>query len=259
MIARVDFVFTATRPAATYVGLHQHSCHELVYYASGTGKTQIENTKREYHPNHYALVTAGTPHDEQRFEHTNVICVGFHLEGQELPLLRNSLYADMTHLPVLRSLQDMLTEMQSQQAYQTHKLNALMSMIVIDHLRMAAPADFGHNQDNFGYTRNFMDENFNQKMTLESLAAMAGYSSDHFRHQFKTKFGLSPMQYLLNKRLENARRLLLYSNLSVTSIAMECGFSTDAQFCTLFKREQGTSPRAFRQRSEEKEVWGGQN
>ncbi|MNG21073.1 Exoenzyme S synthesis regulatory protein ExsA [compost metagenome] len=75
---------------------------------------------------------------------------------------------------------------------------------------------------------------------------MADYSYDRFRHLFKQTYGVSPGEYILNKRIKHAIELLLHTHISITSIAMECGFSTDAQFCTLFKREIGESPRSYR-------------
>ncbi|WP_189010535.1 helix-turn-helix domain-containing protein [Paenibacillus marchantiophytorum] len=42
------------------------------------------------------------------------------------------------------------------------------------------------------------------------------------------------------------KKLIRHTNISIISIALECGFSTDAQFCTIFKREIGETPRAYR-------------
>jgi AraC-like DNA-binding protein len=58
-------------------------------------------------------------------------------------------------------------------------------------------------------------------------------------HLFKNNFGVSPMQYVINKRLEKAA-------LPISTSTLECGFSNIAQFCTMFKREVGETPRAYR-------------
>jgi transcriptional regulator GlxA family with amidase domain len=99
------------------------------------------------------------------------------------------------------------------------------------------------------YARKFIDENFNQKITIEDLAQIVGYSYDHFRHLFKNKFGISPIFYVMSKRLDKARSLLRSSELSVTAISMECGFSNDPQFCNIFKMEFGESPLSYRRNS----------
>ncbi|MNR34949.1 Exoenzyme S synthesis regulatory protein ExsA [compost metagenome] len=75
---------------------------------------------------------------------------------------------------------------------------------------------------------------------------MADYSYDRFRHLFKETYGVSPSEYILSRRIHHAMDLLRHTNTSITSIALECGFSTDAQFCTIFKREMGETPRAYR-------------
>ncbi|MFC3800479.1 helix-turn-helix domain-containing protein [Cohnella sp. GCM10012308] len=95
--------------------------------------------------------------------------------------------------------------------------------------------------------RRFLDEHFGQKLNLNALAVESGYSYDRFRHLFKEETGVSPQQYLLSKRVERASDLLGNTDLSVSQVAIRSGFSTDAQFCKLFKRETGLTPGKFRE------------
>jgi AraC family transcriptional activator of pobA len=101
-------------------------------------------------------------------------------------------------------------------------------------------------EDQMQYIINFMDEHFQQNISVESLAAMSGYSYDRFRHLFKEKTGVAPLRYLFLKRLELAKSLLLNTKMLVSEIASETGFINDAQFCNIFKRETGLTPKTFR-------------
>ncbi|MDR6549229.1 helix-turn-helix transcriptional regulator [Paenibacillus qinlingensis] len=67
-----------------------------------------------------------------------------------------------------------------------------------------------------------------------------------FRHLFKEKYGLSPMQYVMSKRFELAKRLLQQTALSISAVSNDCGFSNDTQFFSFFKKATGFSPRRYR-------------
>ncbi|SDX75169.1 AraC family transcriptional regulator [Paenibacillus sp. CF384] len=246
MLAQMDFLFQATRHAHSYMPMHDHTCYELVYYQSGKGLTSFNDKVYTYTPGTYTIIAAGTLHDERRTEDTDVIFVGFRLSRREL-LVKEGLYQDDASSPILPLLLKMIEEMQEQRAYYADQLNHYISSIVIAHQRASDTGTSGGSVDHLLYARAFIDENCNQKITIEELAEMVGYSYHHFRHLFKDKFGVSPISYLLRKRIQKAEHLLLHSALPVTTIAMECGFSNDAQFCTMFKREKGESPRTFRQ------------
>ncbi|MDF2721162.1 MAG: AraC family transcriptional regulator [Paenibacillus sp.] len=245
MLAQTDFLFHAMRPADTYVPMHRHRCYELVYYIAGSGSTRLSDTEYRYEPNTYTIIPPGMPHDERRLDQTDVIWIGFNLPGGDWPKLAQGLFRD-TAASILSALLSMKTELQEKQNYYAQKLNLRVSDIVFDHLRTVSPGGSSGTNDNLLYTRTFIDENFNQKIAIEDLADIAGYSYHHYRHLFKKKFGVSPIRYLMDKRMEKARSMLRCTDLSITTIAMQCGFSNDAQFCTLFKREIGETPRSYR-------------
>ncbi len=248
MQAQMDFLFQTARSSQSYMPMHTHTCYELVYYDTGTGTTCLQEMTYPYKPGTYALIPADTPHDERRYANTDVIFVGFRLAGEEQEAeLEAGLFEDAPDRPIAKLLHEMVREMQEQRPYYSDQLNYLIGMIVIAHQRSLDISISKASADHLLYTRTFIDEHYNQKITVEELAEMAGYSYHHFRHLFKRQYGISPIAYLLRKRVERACQLLLHSKLSVTAIAEACGFSSDAQFSTLFKREQGVSPRQFRQ------------
>ena len=85
-----------------------------------------------------------------------------------------------------------------------------------------------------------------EKTDFASLARSLGMSYSAFRHAFRDQLGMGPAQYLLGRRLNEARRLLADTTLPVTAIAEQTGFPSPSHFSTLFKRKAGVSPHAYR-------------
>ena len=82
--------------------------------------------------------------------------------------------------------------------------------------------------------------------TLKTMASIAGLSPTHFGRAFRAATGVPPHRYLQDLRMERARRLLETTTLSITQIALECGFEQSTSFATSFKKLVGVSPRVWR-------------
>ncbi len=79
-------------------------------------------------------------------------------------------------------------------------------------------------------------------ITLDRLAGEACLSPFHFLRSFKQAFGKTPHQYLLDLRLEKARRLLAAGRMSLVTLALECGFNDPSTFSKAFKKKFGVPP-----------------
>jgi AraC family transcriptional regulator len=84
------------------------------------------------------------------------------------------------------------------------------------------------------------------ELSLTTLATESGYSKRHFLRSFRAKTGRTPYQYVLDLRLEKARRLMLKPHLSLIDIALECGFANHAHFTRAFRQRLGVQPSQFR-------------
>jgi len=94
------------------------------------------------------------------------------------------------------------------------------------------------------YIRNRLD----QSVTIDELARVAGFSRRHFIRAFQISVGKTPQRYVSALRIRQARRHLIESEQSVTSIARECGFTQVPHFSSNFRRAVGMSPSEFRSR-----------
>ena len=100
--------------------------------------------------------------------------------------------------------------------------------------------------------RSYLDAHFREPLTLESLAALAHWDKFYFSHQFSKAYGISPINYLLEKRIEHSRYLLKTTDYSVTQIAEAAGFSSQNYFSQIFRKSTGMSPRQYRKNMAEK-------
>ncbi len=95
----------------------------------------------------------------------------------------------------------------------------------------------------------YMREHMEQNITLETLGQISGYSSIHIRRLFCRDTMFSPHEYLERMRMEHAKRLLENSDILVSQIAGDCGYSSESHFQMLFKKVNGCTPGFYRQLS----------
>lgn len=94
--------------------------------------------------------------------------------------------------------------------------------------------------------RNYMLRNCHEKISLTYLAGMTGYSESRFCVLYNSFFSSTPINDLLNARIEKAKGMLSYSSMSVTEVAEKCGFSSAHYFSRKFKEITGMSPTKYK-------------
>jgi AraC family transcriptional regulator len=93
----------------------------------------------------------------------------------------------------------------------------------------------------------YIEEHLDASLTLDQIARVARLSVYHFARQLKAATGLPPHQYVLARRVERARDLLLAgTKLSLAEVAASAGFSDQSQLCKHFKRHFGVTPGQLR-------------
>jgi len=91
-----------------------------------------------------------------------------------------------------------------------------------------------------------VDCNLQNPPSVAAMASKIGIGMTRFVREFKTAFEASPHQYIQRRRLVRARELLLATDASLTSIALDTGFANHAHFSTVFRAETGTTPSNYR-------------
>lgn len=89
-----------------------------------------------------------------------------------------------------------------------------------------------------------------EKIKFSQLVKEFGISHRDFYRKWSRIFNLSPAQFVLKHRLEQARNLLKFSDKRINEIAFECGFSSSIAFCRCFRKNYAVTPSEFRRREE---------
>jgi AraC family transcriptional regulator len=92
----------------------------------------------------------------------------------------------------------------------------------------------------------FVEQHLAEPLRVSDLSALINLSEGHFSRAFKRRFGIPPHTYLLHRRIQRSARLMLDSRLSLSQIALNCGFSDQAHLNRVFRRLMGTTPAAWR-------------
>jgi len=96
--------------------------------------------------------------------------------------------------------------------------------------------------------RDLADRYYAEPLDLDALARAAGVSKYHFLRSFAAEYGVTPAQYLCQRRIERAQDLLRATNLTVTEVCHLVGFTSLGSFSSRFRSLVGTSPSAYQRR-----------
>lgn len=93
----------------------------------------------------------------------------------------------------------------------------------------------------------FLDERcFSESLDCAQLSALTGVSYSYLKKLFVARYGLPPSRYVLRKRMEYAKTLLLTPELSVTEISRQVGYASVYYFSRVFRAETGMTPTEYR-------------
>ena len=95
-------------------------------------------------------------------------------------------------------------------------------------------------------TTAYIKDHLEQELSLATLAAVGEMSPAHFARLFKQATGLTPHQYVIARRMEQAKRLLIETNLSLSEIGLQVGCADQSHFTALFRLHVSLTPKAYR-------------
>jgi len=98
------------------------------------------------------------------------------------------------------------------------------------------------NVERFAPVFTYIEEHFQEDISVEQLSALAGLSRSHFSRLFKELSGQTILQYITAKRLQQAYHLLRHSSLSVSEVAEATGFNDIYYFSRIFKKHKKIAP-----------------
>jgi AraC-like DNA-binding protein len=92
----------------------------------------------------------------------------------------------------------------------------------------------------------YINDHITEKIEIQQLTEMTKWSHHHFIRIFTKYINQTPYQYILKKKIEKARAIICETDISLSSIAIDLGFSSYSNFCNAFKKETGKTPEMYR-------------
>lgn len=225
------------------IATHKHNCYELICYLKGSGVGTFGDSTYTYEAGSAAIIAPDTPHGETHSELTSMISVGFTLTDFYSPI--TSCFFPNANTALFDYFQDARHEFKQKKPYFKRKIECLIEILLIEIIRMNSPAA-EDKKNSIDYAVSYINEYYMANLDLPQLAKSAGYCEDHFRKIFKEKTGMSPKTYILETRLNAAKKLLADPACDLTSIAGKCGYEYYSQFSLFFKKQTGLSPSEYR-------------
>lgn len=133
----------------------------------------------------------------------------------------------------------------SRNKWDSMKANILFQEMIFLLFKESVPSQQSGANQSITLTLDYIEQNYPLHITRKKLAEMAGMSTDYYSRAFKKKVGKSPMEYLSDIRINQAKQLLMMSHDTLRSIAHQVGFSDEFYFSRKFKAVTGNSPTAY--------------
>ena len=235
---------------------HTHSHTELFFIVSGKGQFLIQDQVFPVDVNNLVIINPNVAHTEASLNAQPLEYIVLGIEGIELATSENSngQFCILDHyesMEISSCLRNILREMELKNTGYEDICQAYMEILIIRLMRSTALAVQAEPQVISGNrqcaaVRQYIDLHFKEPLTLEQLAQEAHINKYYLSHAFKREYGVSPINYMISRRIEESKYLLAETDLSMSQIAQLLGFSSLSYFSQVFRRTQQTSPMEYR-------------
>ncbi len=227
--------------------IHWHEFYEIEYIVSGSGEYVIDNRKYTMNPGMIFFMTPANFHSVQAEDvvlynvmFSGSVCNPLYLS----PLLKNSgtgvLLESKKDRNYIEAVFTQLTDESNKEEYSLF-IDCLVAMIC-RYTDTACEDRLSVSQAALAYIAG----NFRSNVSLKDVASHIGISPTYLSETFKRQTGIGFKQYLNDLRFEYARKLLLFSDMSISQICSESGFDDLTNFIRRFTSRFGISPSKYR-------------
>lgn len=121
---------------------------------------------------------------------------------------------------------------------------SVINLIIYD--SKISTANIGIDYQTISAAKKFIENHYSEKIKLNDIAKSVNLSDIYFHKCFTLATGLTPHQYLMRCRIENAKKLLWNSDMAMSGVAEKCGFCSQQHMNKIFKKETGMTPLQYR-------------
>lgn len=243
--------------------LHLHNFAELFYVVKGVGQFLLENDKFTVKENDLIIVNPKTLHTEAALDNSNFEYIVLGIDGLSFlfeqddldTYIKNcSLNNFSEHRKELETLFNNLKNEISKQSFGYEIVCQNILEIILVKIARYSKYDFSMVPSNGGSRecttiKQYIDFHFKENLSLDFLANLVHMNKFYMVHEFTKNFGMSPINYLIDRRIQESKYLLLNTNLSLSQISEITGFSSPSYFSQTFKRVTKQSPKEFRSKT----------
>lgn len=245
---------------------HSHAeTHHLFFIAAGRGVMQADRADYAFAGPCLLLVPAGCVHGFNCEPGTRGLVLTIARRYLDELFIRDASLTELLKEPRTIPLDNgelvdaTLARLQRELAWTApgHAIaaEALLQTLLVDGLRASRAAraeplvDRGPQSAVLARFRALVEANYRRDMTLDDYAAALSVTPKRLRTACARTAACTPLEVIQDRRLLEAKRLMLYSNLSVAEAAYHLGFTDPAYFSRFFTQRAGVSPRTFRSRT----------
>lgn len=244
---------------------HTHNCSELFYVIEGQGQFLIENQTYPVSVNDLVIVNPNVSHTEVSLNASPLKYIVLGVEGLELTATNgndntNFCIINFKNLRenILLCLHNMLSEIENKPTGYEIVCQDLMEILIVllgrqtNFSTILAPVSKKTSRL-CGSTKRYIDTHYQENITLDQLAEVCHVSKYHLAHAFAEEYGISPINYLISKRISEAEHLLKTTDFSLSLISNTTGFSSSSYFAQIFRKQKGMSPTEYRKLSRQEQ------
>lgn len=257
------YVSSAKYGGDWYSTLHAHDCTELFYVVSGTGQFKIEDQLFPVVADDLVIINPNVEHTELSRNSRPLEYIVLGVDGLEFSPQQDgdSRYCLMSFqgqrediLPLLHSLLREAAEKQN--GYELICQNIMEILMVRLGRRVAFSSSAGERyaSKECALVRRYIDSHFKENITLSQLSDLVHINKYYLVHTFSREYGVSPISYLISRRLQESKYLLSRTNHSLSQISHMLGFSSPSYFSQSFRRAEKMSPLEYRKLAHSKEM-----
>nr|WP_321453967.1 AraC family transcriptional regulator [uncultured Carboxylicivirga sp.] len=229
----------------------------LIYCINGSGWISINSQKIRIHSNQYFIIPANTPHSYASNEHDPWTIYWIHYAGEQAAYFSDNFETAQNIIPSsidriedrLQLFEEILLNLEMGYSFD----NVVYANVCLMHF-LASIRYLGQfrqfrkskSKDVIESSILFMKEQIGEKMTLDELAHQANLSTSHYSMIFKKKTQQSPLDYLIQLKIQAACQLLDHSSYNIKQIANQVGYDDAYYFSRIFKKVMNISPREYR-------------
>lgn len=259
------YVSTAKYGGDWHSTLHTHACTEIFYVVGGSGKFNIEGKLLPVTTDDMVIVNPNVEHTEVSYNKRPLEYIVLGVEGLEYSAGED---ADerwfMTNMQnareaLLHALREMLREIEYKAVGYELICQDLLEVLILRLMRHAGlqflPTKTEHRKPGrkpskeCAAVRHYIDNHFKENINLDMLSELVHVNKYYMVHSFTKEYGISPINYLISRRIEESKYLLSDTDHSLSQISHMLGFSSSSYFSQSFRRLEGMSPMEFRRSS----------